>query len=416
MGRTITLYEDQQTNISINQNQYDDILGLKRIWGSQNCIFQADGTILLKHYVGFIATRQLKLQVLPKIYAESDPEKSEQEHDEAMQVLFRLLYYSGYLNIKELPEPQNIKQYQSNLLELFISIFISRFFQLFIRDIHRKYEVYRANMQYIKGKVLFQETLRRNLHFKHLHYVEYDEFTVNTFLNKIFKTIILRLLNHTSSSNNKKNLKKALIYLEDVDTIRLTKTVFDKVYFNRLNENYHPLFNMAKMFYYNLQPGCHEGDEYTFTFLVPLNKLFEYFTYKLIDNYCSKTDHRKEVLHESPRLKLARSNGKGEFTLKPDITIRENKEIQVILDAKYKNPEKGILQSDIYQMVAYALRYNCKRLYLVYPAFHEVQKPVEIINCYTIPTEVGDIELFTIQVDLREKDMGLLQKSLGCIF
>jgi len=280
-----------------------------------------------------------------------------------------------------------------------------------LRDVHRKYELYQSNMQFIKGKVLFQETIRKNIHHRHLHYVQYDEFTINTTLNKIFKTIMLRLLSQTGSGKNKKDLKKALIYLEEVDTIRLSKALFDRVHFNRLNQDYHPLFNMAKMFYYNLKPGFHEGDEYTFTFLIPLNDLFEYFVYKLLANYYNQSESPKDVLHEKPRKYLARSDGKGEFTLKPDITVRENDQFRLILDAKYKNPEKGVLQSDVYQMLAYALRYKCKRLFLVYPAFHEVQNPVEIINTYIIPSELGDIEISTVQIDLREKNMDLLQKN-----
>jgi 5-methylcytosine-specific restriction enzyme subunit McrC len=112
-------------------------------------------------------------------------------------------------------------------------------------------------------------------------------------------------------------------------------------------------------------------------------------------------------------MKLAWSNGKGAFTLKPDITILENDEVKLILDAKYKNPDKGIFQSDVYQMLAYALRYKCRRLFLVYPAFHRLLKPMEIINTYTIPTEVGDLELSSIQIDLREKDVGLIQREFG---
>jgi len=414
-ANTITLYEDRQTKLNIGREQYQDLLSFKGLLGSQNFIFQADGTLLLKHYVGFIANNQIKLQVLPKIYEEYSPGELIKERDEAMQVLLRLLSYSGYIRIKEIPQPQNIRLYQSDLLEIYISIFVSRFLQLFLRDVHRKYELYQANMQFIKGKLLFQETIRKNAYHDYLHYVQYDEFTINTTLNKIFKTVMQRLLSKTSSSTNKKNLKKALIYLEEVDTIRLSKTLFEKVQFNRINESYHPLLNMARMFYYNLTPGFHEGDEYTFTFLIPLNDLFEYFVYKLLYKSYNQDSSGKEVLYQNPRLKLAKVNGKGEFTLKPDITIKENGEIKIILDAKYKNPDQGISQADVYQILTYALRYKCNRLFLVYPAFNNTQKAVEIINTYIISTDIGDIELSSVQIDLREKDIALLQREFGLL-
>jgi hypothetical protein len=80
-------------------------------------------------------------------------------------------------------------------------------------------------------------------------------------------------------------------------------------------------------------------------------------------------------------------------------------EIEPDLDVKYKNPDQGISQEDVYQILTYALRYKCNKLFLVYPTFNNAQKPVEIINTYIISTDVGDIELSLIQVDLREKDI-----------
>ena len=61
------------------------------------------------------------------------------------------------------------------------------------------------------------------------------------------------------------------------------------------------------------------------------------------------------------------------FQLRPDITIQSGDESVVILDAKWKRldlgePNSGVASGDAYQTNAYASRYRCKRLALVYPA------------------------------------------------
>ena len=52
-NRLITIYEDRTTRLELNDKEKQDIITLKELWGSQNLILQADGSILMKHYVGF---------------------------------------------------------------------------------------------------------------------------------------------------------------------------------------------------------------------------------------------------------------------------------------------------------------------------------------------------------------------------
>jgi 5-methylcytosine-specific restriction enzyme subunit McrC len=47
----------------------------------------------------------------------------------------------------------------------------------------------------------------------------------------------------------------------------------------------------------------------------------------------------------------------------------------IILDTKWKiiNDIKDISQSDLYQMFAYAMRYNCDEVYLIYPKINDIK-------------------------------------------
>lgn len=405
-GELITVYEDRQTRLRLFDKEKQDILALKDLWGSQNLVLQVDGTLLLKHYVGFVCRNGTRIQILPKVFADGPVEKADEENEKSKSIalLLRLLNYSGFLNVKEIPDPISIEAYQNDLLEVFISIFVSQFNRLFNHEIHRSYQPYVENMQFIKGKILFGQSIKENKFRKHLHFVSYEEFTINNPLNQIIKTIFARLLNQTKSVYNNKSLKLALIHLEDVDTINLYPGIFDEVKFNRLNEGYRPLFNMARMFYYNRQPGQSEGDEFTFTFLVPLNRLFEYYVYKLLEYSLILKNEQYHVHHHKPQVYLAQRNGKGVFQLEPDITLTQDKKVKVILDAKYKNPmrnsEVSVLQADVYQVLAYAVAFNCTSIYLVYPMFVSNEVDDMELATYEINSSIGPITLKVIQLDI----------------
>lgn len=423
--RLITVYEDRTTRLDLSEKEKQDIMALKELWGAQNLILQTDGSLLLKHYVGFINRNGTRLQILPKVLANVPAENSgtDTEINKAISLLLRMLSYSDFLKIKEIPDPVSVEAYQNDLLEIFIGMFAAQFKWLFNREIHRSYQQYEENMQFIKGRILFTQTIKENMLRKHIHSVSYEEFSINNPLNRIIKTTMLRLLSQTKISFNKKALKLALIHLEEVEPIRLYPGIFSKVKFNRLNQNYLPLFNMAKMFYYNRQPGQSEGDELTFTFLVPLNRLFEQYIFKLLQNSKISSVEGYEVCHHKPQKYLAYRadhNNKPIFLLEPDITISRDGRMKAILDAKYKNPiindNVSVLPSDIYQMLAYATAYHCPNISLVYPAFMNNKIMDNELAHYEIRTPGGNVSVKVIQLDIISTEPAELQNQLEGIF
>ncbi|MDA8433995.1 MAG: hypothetical protein M0Z60_13700 [Nitrospiraceae bacterium] len=417
--RLISIYSDIQNQVlpKLSSEEQGNILALKDLLGSQNVTLQANDVLSIKHYVGFIARGGTRLQIFPKIYADFASIDAEEEKNASISLLLRLLSYSDYLGYKEIPDPQSIKSCDNDLFEIFISIFASRFMDVVKRNVHRAYEPFEENRQFIKGKILFHETILKNSFRKDRHYVRYDAFTENTLLNRIFKTVILHLLSETGLSENKKKLKLALNHLEEVEPVRLFNGIFDRVIFNRMTEVYRPVYAMAKLLYYNRQPGFSDGDEYTFTFLVPLNKLFEYYAYKLIDNYGFDTGFY--VRYQGPERYLAKQGAASQFPLYPDITIFRKEETSpgYIVDAKFKNPFNGAEQinltsTDIYQIVTYAICYQCKNVFLLYPRFKGQPERGCLLATYNIPTETGHTSLKILQMDIIDADNNKIQQQL----
>ena len=161
----------------------------------------------------------------------------------------------------------------------------------------------------------------------------------------------------------------------------------------RLNQRYEPLLNLAGLFLDGGALQMQAGDVTTFAFVFDMNQLFEMFLAKFIQR------HREEILPDNLKgcalllqsrgisLYLAERACHGEvFRLKPDLvflmpTENSDKPFPLLLDMKYKildrdNRRQGVAPDDFYQMHAYAHRYKCPRVVLVYPQIAEMLEPL----------------------------------------
>ena len=101
-----------------------------------------------------------------------------------------------------------------------------------------------------------------------------------------------------------------------------------------------------------------------------MEKVFEAFVTHSFGRY----QQRYRVASQHPQKQLAAIDGKGAFTTKPDIALRDGERVRFILDAKWKDikgigddAKHGIDQADMYQLYAYGKRYQCDAVALVYP-------------------------------------------------
>jgi len=408
--RVIKIFEDRQKKVCLSEEEKKDIISMKSIIGENNLILQADGKLLVKHYVGFIQINKTRLLIYPKIVSRLN---NEEGYDKAFEILIKLLSYSEFGSVKRIPSAQMIGRYHGDLLEIFISFFIDELLFLFKRDVNRGYNNNLEDQTFIKGKIDFAETVKKNSFKKHLHYVRFDQFTENILLNQIFKAVIQRLIKRTLVKENKIKLKQGLLWLEDIEPIQLNNEIWQQVKFTRLNCAYESVFNLAKLFYLNSSPNLNKGDELTFSFLVPLNQLFEKYIYEILKNNMSSDF---EVKYQGPISYLGELERDKFLQLKPDISILRGDKVFFVIDAKYKeilsiDGKLSISQSDVYQMLAYSVRYDCKNIFLVYPKFLTETNEKILISTINIPHYDRQIAINLILIDL-EKDADYLSERL----
>ena len=399
----ITVYEDRKKHVPLTHSQKTDILSFRTIIGGNHIHLDYDGTLQVMKYVGFISKGNTRLQILPKIYEKTSSNETDVQR-ESMRVMQNLLRVSEFNKILQLPD-QTSSADQFDLMELFIGVFADKIISLYSRQMYREYIDIEENSTFVKGRIQFSENIRQNPVRMDRHVVNYQNYEQNNALNNIVKTMVIRLLRLTQDSNIKNRLKKALLFLDDASETLLSIELFDSVRFTRLNMQFKPVFEMAKMFFLNLSPESYAGDETVFSFLVPLNELFEYYLYKVFSNLGNEFNAKYQNRH-----RFVFSPKGDDVYIKPDILLEKSNKLVLIADAKYKNPnyENGrytkINQSDIYQVFAYARSYGVNNVALVYPLFEGHSTPPQRA---TLKDSAGDIELTVACVDVKNPDISI---------
>lgn len=325
-------------------------------------------------YVGVVKVPGLSVEILPKIDADSDPDKL------AQQNLLFMLSFAGELPIEE-RGLADLELRRMTLLDALLWLFVQKLFEELKRGLDRAYLTREENSPFIKGKLLFSEDLKRNIVRKDRSYISYDKFIEDTWLNRIFKATCRKLLSLASGTATQKRLREALFALDDVSDVSIVKHHFANVHLNRNSERFRVLIDFCKMVLCDQAPASAAGSEQTFSLLFPMDKLFEKFIAGFICKY-GGIPREKIRAQSAGSLKwlLSRDSndgnkGKGVFRLKPDIIINNAENTsKLIIDTKWKflksdeeDKKNGVLQSDIYQLYAYATRYKCPDNVLLFP-------------------------------------------------
>ena len=319
-------------------------------------------TISLNNYVGLIQTnRGLQVQILPKI------DFKDEERDNTMKIFLRMLR-----SMKDFPykifHVSDLKIDHMNLYEIFMK-----------HGIKSDYIAQQDNLTYFKGKLLIKEHIKHNITHKERFYIAYDEFRVDRPENRIVKATLLKLQKLSENDNNVKQLRQLLVSFESVvPSINYDKD-FEKVVINRTTKDYEILMKWSKLFLQNKSFTTFSGNTSSRTLLFPMERVFEVYVARelkkvLISDWKISVQDTSLFLFDKPK----------KFSLQPDIVITKSDGTRIIADTKWKrlidNPNKnyGISQSDMYQMFAYAIKYDTPHVWLLYPATKELRDRYDI--------------------------------------
>ena len=257
---------------------------------------------------------------------------------------------------------------QSNFFEVLIYLFSKYTRELLNSAIYQQYEEVSEELPFIKGRLNVNQYINENISSGNWHKLNctYDAFVFDNEFNRIIKYVTTILFNATSSPDNKKNLREILFILDEVSDERATAEQCSRITFNPIFGAFETVRDYCQLFLNNAVSFDYKNDLKLFAFLLPMEYVFEDFIFGFIE---------KEI--PSINAKSQRSDTyldeENVFKLKPDLFLQTS-ERSLIADTKYKivysddkDPKKGISQNDLYQMLAYAVRFEVDEIVLFYP-------------------------------------------------
>lgn len=369
-------------------------------------------------YVGVIHFEGQKINLLPKIFYESGKEYS---NSEVNQMQNHILWWLSYCRKIKFPNYQmSLGNLKSDFFEVLIYLFSKYTRELLNTSIYQQYEEVQREVSFVKGRLDTNTYIRENLSIGRWHKLNciYDAFEMDNKFNRIIKYVTTILFNATTSSDNKKNLREILFILDEVDDARATAKDCAAIKFNPMFGEFETVNDYCYLFLSNSISFNYKNDLKLFAFLLPMEYVFEDFIFGFIEKELDEVTAKAQV----GKRYLDTDNN---FALRPDLMLKMNHK-SIIADTKYKivyseekDPKKGISQSDLYQMLAYAIRFNIEEIILFYPntisKYQEQVSNIRIedtladnkeiqINAYQLPilnTKMLE-EKFNPRIDLKE--------------
>lgn len=341
--------------------------------------------------------------------------------------MLHLLEAAGQLPIREHAIAPLLRRGR-DWFEILTRLFASHLREEWLRGRYRTYHTVRDDSPVLKGKWLIGEQLKQPAR-QHIFSLEYDEFSSDNKLNRIFRFVVERLWQLTRDSGNRQRLSELRELMDGVTLLRAV-SVADAIpaHLTRLNQQFAPLLNLSRLFLDGGTLQIAAGDVSTFAFVFDMNRLFEAFIASFIQK------HRTEILDDQlldcellvqsrgAAFFLAQREHHNVFKVQPDIVFRDAlKSFPVLIDTKYKRLDQadwnlGISQGDFYQMHVYAHRYQSPRVLLLYPQTAELTQSQHA--CFPLQLSKKVIEAATVDIRLNlgnKQDKAKLAASLRTI-
>ena len=329
--------------------------------------------IQARNYVGMIQLESgYQIQILPKIYFEEDEDPELATTRVFMRMLKELQDFPG-----KIFNSANLRTESMNIYEIFIAMYVQQVSGLTKRGLKSAYLPTEDNLNYHKGKLLINQQIKRNLSHQERFYVAYDEFSLNRPENRLIKSTLLKLQKVSEDPGNVKAIRQLLPYFELVEPSVNYDKDFSSLVNDRNTRDYRDIMVWSKIFLKNKSFSAFAGDVRARTILFPMEKLYESYVAQNMERILE--EYGWNMTAQDRRYYLFREDYREIFELQQDIVITRPDGSRIIMDTKWKrlntNREAnyGISQADMYQMFAYAKRYETPDIWLLYPLTEEVK-------------------------------------------
>ena len=231
------------------------------------------------------------------------------------------------------------------------------------RGLLRGYIAEEDALHTVRGRIRFDEQIRRRYGIPFPVDLRFDEFTEDILANRLVKAAAARLGRMTLHTGKaRQGLGWIAATLENVSLLEFRRKRVPRVRFDRLNEHYRLVVGLARLILIHSEFESCRGDVRASGILIDMNKLFqEFFMLALRETLgvSSRSLRSEYTVH---------FDKKERVELRPDLTWWDDGDTCTFVgDAKYKNlDDGGVRNDDLYQLLAYATALNLPGGLLIY--------------------------------------------------
>src|SRR5699024_10879144 len=212
------------------------------------------------------------------------------------------------------------------------------------------------NSSIIRGKIEISDSLQNKTILKKQMMCTHDDFSTNTYMNKIIKTTLIKLLRLNVAPKRKKEIRKLLLYLTNVELLNYHEINW-QLNFNRNNQTYRMLIGICYLILNGLLQTQNDGTLKLMDFIddQKMHRLYEKF---ILEYY------RKEfpdVSVNASQIDWQLDTNEQSFLpiMQSDILLSYKKRI-LIIDAKYythilnsRFENETVQSANLYQIFTY---------------------------------------------------------------
>ncbi len=354
--------------------------------------------------VGVIAAPGCQLEILPKIEAMGETGTAPDET--LRRRLVHMLAVARDIRIDALTSA-SLGWQRDTLLEILIRLFCRKLAEAVRQGIPRRYTAHEDDLPALRGRLDVTRQFSTLAAQPQKLACRYDELSPDIALNRVMKATISRLACLSTAGDNQRSLRELSFAYADILAVPPSALRWELITLDRTNRRWRELLSLARLLlgerYQTTSAGPTEGH----ALLFEMNVLFEGYIAKLCRRALAGTS--LEISSQGGHRDCLYEDGVGRFRTRPDVIIRNEGGVAMIIDTKWKrmapridDPKQGVSQADVYQLMAYARIYDCNRVMLLYPHHHGLPAN-PICKPYDIASPTGQDRLIVSTVDVSAK-------------
>ncbi|WP_052813158.1 McrC family protein [Desulfonatronum thioautotrophicum] len=322
--------------------------------------------IYFRNYVGVIQVGNLTIEILPK--ADNAP-TSDQQKDKWQKALIDMIRWSGMIRLTSLSDA-TLRIQSATILDIFFESFLADVAKLVRHGLVRKYRRKQGYLTTLKGRLLFQEQIARNLVHRERFYTEHFQYDRNNLLNQLLYKAIGILTQISVNPYLAARARALSMNFEYITDILVTNETFARIKYNRNTERYRRAIQLARLIILNYCPDVRSGGEDVLAILFDMNELFERYVFAQLKRAESNYTDQGITFKSQVSRPFWKSEGIRK-SIRPDIIAQIGNgqtRQHVVLDTKWKVPrDDKPSDADLQQMYTYNIQFGAKKSFLIYP-------------------------------------------------